>query len=256
MKISLKIENSVEQAASRYFEKAKKDRSRLEGAREALEASRKKVSKLRAPEDKPAAAAARKPDWYEKFRWFYTSDGLLVIGGRDATTNEIIMKKYTEKDDIVFHTDMAGSPFFVIKADSKKVGKQSMHEAACATASYSRAWKSGLATTEVFYVKPEQVTKQPLPGEFLPRGAFMIRGKTNYIDNELRLAIGFDGIRSIGGPVDAIRAQCKEYAVIEQGTRKASDIAKEIKKRLGGELDEIIRFLPSGGSKVAAWKKG
>ena len=28
-------------------------------------------------------------EWYEKFRWFYSSEGFLCIGGRDSTTNDI-----------------------------------------------------------------------------------------------------------------------------------------------------------------------
>ena len=53
--------------------------------------------------------------WYEKFRWFESSDGFLVIGGRDATSNEIVVKKHVEPNDVVFHADVQGAPFFVIK---------------------------------------------------------------------------------------------------------------------------------------------
>jgi len=46
-------------------------------------------------------------EWYEKFRWFISSDDFLILGGRDATSNEIVIKKHTEKNDLVFHR-----PFF------------------------------------------------------------------------------------------------------------------------------------------------
>ena len=62
----------------------------------------------------------RKKEWFEKFRWFFTSDNMLVIAGRDATTNEIVVKKHTDKHDLIFHTEMAGSPFGVFKTEGKK----------------------------------------------------------------------------------------------------------------------------------------
>ena len=39
----------------------------------------------------------RKQEWYEKFHWFFSSEDFLCIGGKDATSNEIIIKKHTEK---------------------------------------------------------------------------------------------------------------------------------------------------------------
>ena len=32
--------------------------------------------------------------WYHRFRWFVTSDGVVVLGGRDASQNEELVKKY------------------------------------------------------------------------------------------------------------------------------------------------------------------
>jgi len=244
-KIILSLEKSVEQNAAVYFDAAKKKKKKLEGAIEALGISEKKLSKIKIPKE-VVIVADRKKSWYEKFRWFYSSEGFLVIGGRDATSNEILIKKHTDPDDIVLHTDMAGSPFFVIKADGKKIGKPSIRETADATASYSRGWKKGLAEQNVFYVKPSQVTKQAKSGESLQKGAFMIYGKTNYIDNSMQIAIGIQDGVVIGGPVDSIKNQTKEFVCIVQGSTKPSDIAKKIKKKIGGSLDDIIRFLPPG----------
>ena len=62
---------------------------------------------------------------------------------------------------------MAGSPFFVIKTKGVKVEEATLNETAQATASYSRAWKAGIAAAEVFFVNPEQVSKKAKPGEFI-----------------------------------------------------------------------------------------
>ena len=265
MKVTLNIKKSVDQNAQVYFEKAKKARKKLEGAREAvakfhvkLEAEKtaheQKMTGMKEKHAEAASKVAIKKEWYEKFRWFYSSEGFLVIGGRDATTNEIVIKKHTDKEDIVFHTDMAGSPFFVIKKNSapeSEIGQDTLQETADATLCFSKAWKLGLMTSAVFWVKPEQVTKEANPGEYLPKGAFMIRGKTNYITPLPNCAIGKlpDG-RIMAGPTEAVRKNCKELLRLIQKDAKTSETAKKIKKKLGGELDDIIKSLPPGNTAV------
>ncbi len=255
VRLVLQLEKSIEENSARYFEKAKRDKKRLEGAIEALSESKKKLAHAIKKHDLASSAKKvslpQKKEWFEKFRWFISSEGFLVIGGRDATSNEIVIKKHTDKDDLVFHTDMAGSPFFVIKTEGKKPGNETLTETADATASYSRAWKSGLTTTNVFHVRPEQVSKKARSGEFMAKGAFMIYGKTNYINNRMRLAIGIKDNKVIGGPVGAIKKQTKSYVEIIQGSHKPSDIAKRIRRLIGGGLDDIIRFLPAGGAEIA-----
>ena len=252
-KVILHLAKGIEQNASVYYDKAKKIKKKIEGAKAALEENLKKLAKLEKKQAKDgskvqAEKVKRKKEWYEKFRWFYSSEGFLVIGGRDATTNEIIIKKHTDKDDVVFHTDMAGSPFFVVKTESKDVGDDTLEETAQATASYSRAWKLGLATSDVFHVKPEQVSKEAKAGEFMAKGSFMIMGKTTYIHPTLEIAVGVKDNIVIGGPVNAVKSQTDKYVIIKQGSLKPSDIAKKIKKRFDiGDIDDIIRMLPAGG---------
>src|SRR3989338_1378632 len=127
-KLTLDLTKSVEENASDYFEKAKKIKKKIKGAEDALKQHIRKLNELEAKQEKSDAEEAkksevqqRKKEWYEKFRWFLSSDGFLVVGGRDATSNEVVVKKHMEKGDLVFHTDMAGSPFFIIKAEGKDV---------------------------------------------------------------------------------------------------------------------------------------
>jgi len=257
-RLVLDLKKSIEENASDYFEKAKKMKKKIKGAEEALQDSIKKQDleakkeKL-ALEEKENKVVERKKEWYEKFRWFKSSDGFLVIGGRDATSNEIVIKKYTDADDLVLHTDMAGSPFFVIKSESKKIPTSTIKEAADATCTFSRVWKLGLQTTEVLYVKPEQVSKKTKAGEYMGKGAFMIYGKTNYIDNKVNLAVGITKNKAImSGPTEAIKKNCEKYLVLKQGTEKVSSFAKKINYKLGKglSLDEIIRALPAGNFKL------
>ncbi len=258
MRISLDLNKSIESNASDYYEKAKKAKRKLEGAKAALERTIAQMSLLK---DKKEAlvkkefveenAPARKKQWFEKFRWFITSTGFLVVGGRDSTSNELVIKKHAEPNDIVMHTDMAGSPFFVIKTEGRVPDEATLKEVADAACSFSRAWKLNLSRQDVFYVKPEQVTKTANPGEYLQKGAFIIRGKTQYIDNKINCAVGMtkEGL-IMSGPKEAVEKHCEKFVVLKQGSDKASDIAKKIKHKIGGELDEIIRAMPSGGVEV------
>ena len=257
-RLVLDLTKSIDANAAVYFEKAKKIKKKIEGAEAALNENLKKLKDLEAKKEKEEVKSLlqeklkeRKQEWYEKFRWFVSSEGFLVIGGRDATSNEIVIKKHTEQNDLVFHTDLAGSPFFVVKSEGKQIGEKTKEETADATCTFSKVWKLGLQTTSVFYVNPEQVSKKTKAGEYMGKGAFMIYGKTNYIDNKINLAVGMTKQQQImAGPLDAIKANCEKYIVLEQGNEKTSKIAKHIQHHIGGTIDEIIRSLPSGEFKI------
>ena len=252
MRIKIDINKSIEKNSAYYFEKSKKAKKKLEGAEQALGKSLKKLEKLKKekPEKEKKQIKKTKKEWYEKFRWFISSEGFLCIGGRDATTNEIIIKKYTEEKDLVFHTDIAGSPFFVVKTEGKKPGRKTLDEAAQAAASFSRAWKLGLGNADVFYVNPGQVSKKAKAGEYLQKGAFMIYGKKDYIKSSISMAVGIKKEKIIAGPEDAVRKNSEKFVVIEQGDEKTSSVAKKIQKKIGGMLDDIIRALPAGGCSI------
>lgn len=252
--ITLYLGKSLEENAGIYYDKAKKIKKKIEGAKIALEQSMKKLAALEKQalkEEKHEKVARKEKRWFEKFRWFVSSEGFLAIGGRDATSNEIIVKKHAEKNDLVFHTDITGSPFFVVKAENKKIGDKTKQEAADATATYSRAWRNNLQSTPVFFAAPEQLTKTAKAGEYVPHGGFVTTGKLNYIENKVNLAVGITKDSAImAGPVDAIRQNCEKFVEVKQGREKTSQVAKKIQKKIGGELDDIVRALPAGGCEI------
>ena len=241
-KLALDLTKSIDENAAVYFERAKKIKRKIEGAEKALNENLKKLQELEVKREKIFLEKSkqekfreRKHEWYEKFRWFISSEGFLIIGGRDATSNEIVVKKHTEQNDLVFHTDMAGSPFFVVKSDGKQVGEKTKEEAADATCTFSRVWKIGLQTSSVFFVNPEQVSKKTKSGEYMGKGAFMIYGKTNYISNKINLAVGITKEQQImSGPLDAVKANCEKYVILVQGSEKASAVAKYIRHNITG----------------------
>ncbi len=245
MDISVNVLKTVEQNAENYFEKAKKFKKKIPGIKKTIEQYQKKLHELEAIEVKEVQKVKRKKEWFEKFRWFVSTDGFLVIGGRDATTNEIVIKKHTDPQDIVFHTELAGSPFVVIKNTAKtEVPESTITQAATFCASFSKSWKSGRTSAEVFYVNPNQVTKESQAGEFVPKGAFMIYGKRTFINAPMNLAVGIYEDKVMTGPVMSVQKHCTPHVEIIQGADKMSDVAKKIHRIIKGDVDEIVRNLP------------
>ncbi len=189
-----------------------------------------------------------------------------MVIGKDATTNEILIKKYLEKEDIVLHAEIIGSPFGVIKGEGKKISREAIEEAAEFVACYSKAWQMGLGSIAVYWVLPDQVSKKPPSGTYLPKGSFMIYGNKNYLKHiPLKLAIGIKidenekGAEVIALPIRAAKKHCAYFVGIVPGSLSSSDLAKKIKRKFVKivnpkhkeiiekiDLEEIRRLIPFG----------
>ena len=267
--IEIDKEISAIKLSSLCFDHAKKLERKVESIEIAslklksdLDKIRNKVNKQE--ESKSSIKIKEEALWFEKFRWFISLEGDLVIGGRDSQSNVDIIKKYAKQNDLVFHSEIIGSPFFIIK---EGVSDTTITETATATASFSRAWKSQ-SSVDVYYVKYEQVKKGAPSGMSMPKGSFMIEGKKTILKKvKLELAIGavmHNGKYTImSGPTDAVMRRSLGYVTIQPGKRKASDIAKLIKNKLilkldndiseiykGKSIDEYLRVLPPGGAEI------
>ncbi len=232
---SLNIEKSLAENINAIYSRSKMLRQKMSRAKDAL-MDTEKILLEKKEEPLPikirAKAMPDKKEWYQKFRWFRSSGGFLVVGGRDATSNEVLIKKHTEKNDLVFHTEVAGSPFVVIKACGKKVDKKTIDETAQFTASYSRAWKQGVGALDVFYTTPDNVTKKTPSGEYMGHGSFMVYGKKSWVKAELRMAVGFYESRFLCGPVASVASKTSKYVLFGPGTTPAAEIAKKIKAEI------------------------
>ncbi len=267
MKVTLDTRKSIYENISDYFAKAKKAKAKIPGIERILLSSRAKLEKQQKEQALPNLTHAshdevdvvsspgesvQKDEWFHKFRWFFTSSNHLAVGGRDADSNEIIIKKHTDATDVVFHTELPGSPFFVLKVPKNQNAPLDVYEeVAQLTAVYSRAWKEGYASATVFYVKPEQVSKHANSGEFIGKGSFMIRGEKTFLHPKVELCIGVESGRVIVGTLRSIRTKTKDFVRIVPGRAKPSEIAKEVRKRFGVHPDEVIKMLPSGGSRIS-----
>jgi predicted ribosome quality control (RQC) complex YloA/Tae2 family protein len=277
----VQLQKNLARQSSMLFERAKE----MERGNASIEEARAKllaqIEKLRgqagAIHKKIVVQKQSSKEWYERYRWFVTSDGLLAIGGRDASSNSALVRKHMTEDDIVFHAEVHGSPFFIVKnaAAPAREGKieQSLAQVAQATVAFSRAWKDGLSSADAYWVFPEQIKKGAPTGQFLPKGSFVIEGKRSYVKGvEVRLALGITLVNEqhalVCGPEEALKKNALLYAVLQQGGNDPMTAAKKAKAALVGaadealaetlkqaSLDDFVRALPTGQSRVSFVKK-
>ncbi|MCJ7637648.1 MAG: NFACT RNA binding domain-containing protein, partial [Nitrososphaeraceae archaeon] len=214
----------------------------------------------------------REKAWYERYHWFFTSDELLAIGGRDSSSNSAIIRKYMKENDLVFHADIQGSPFFLLKDAAISVKsniEKSTFETAQSVVCFSRAWKEGYSVLDAYWIFPNQIGKQAPTGMSLPKGSFMIEGKKNYIrDIKLTLSVGITKIREslvvFSGPTETVKNHSILYVTITNLNEEMNQTVKKIKSVLVSKakdemkeiiktisLDEIIRAIPGGANIIS-----
>ena len=258
--INLNLRKTLYENAADYYERGKKAKWKADRALLAVQESRERLSKIqkRLLEDetlktiKPievleelAKRKVKKKEWFEKFRWFISSDDTLVVAGRDATSNEVLVKKHVDQQDPVFHADVSGSPFVVVKTEGKMPSEQTLQEAGEFAAAFSRAWREGVGSADVYWVQRNQLSKAGPSGEYVTRGAFAVTGKRNWIRNVvLRLAVGVlenNELEFIGGPIESVKAKTKNYVTLMPGNWSGKELLKRILNSLALKLPKEQR---------------
>jgi len=261
--VNLDFRKTVAENAEKAYDNNKKLRSKLTGAQESIKKTKielktMKKKEIDEKEKEKQTVATGKTFWFERFRWFISSEGNIVVAGKDAKGNDLVVKKYLKEGYRYAHADVHGAPSCIISSsdiDDKNIPitEKTLEEACIFAASYSKAWKQ-FAESQAYWVLPEQVSKTPQSGEFLPKGAFVIRGKRNYYRCKLELAVGKitidDVVKIMGGPVDAVKKRSGEYIVLVPGNMKKSVISHKLSKAFNASTDQIDRALPPSGVTV------
>ncbi|MDW8062580.1 MAG: NFACT family protein [Candidatus Caldarchaeum sp.] len=179
------------------------------------------------------------------FREFVTSGGYRLLMGKDARTNEALLKKHLDKDDLVLHAEITGSPATVIKNGSS-APTSDVEEAAQATACYSRAWREKFGNVSVYAVKADQISFSPPSGQFLPKGSFMVYGRKTYFVSELRLAVVYaEDVPQVVPYLTALR-KGQRFIEIRPGDTAADVASRVILEKLNVEVSpENLQLLSS-----------
>ncbi len=260
MKMIIEIDpkKDVNGNAAYYFQLSKKYKKKLEGSEKAIKLLEEKLKeleiKLKEKKEKfdikkeeliEKKERKKKEKWYHKFRWFITTNNFLVVGGKDASTNETLIKRHLNNKDIVLHCELRGSPFVII-INGQDAQEQDLQEAADFAVTFSRAWKEGIYSYDVAIIKPEQLSKTPRSGEYITKGAFIIKGKTEHLKGKLNLAIGLYDSFIMSGPLEAVKKHCKKYIELSPGNVKKTDMAKKLAKIFKVDVEQLLRSLPAG----------
>ncbi len=249
-KITMNYASSIGTNLSNIFNTSKDYKNKIEGAEKAIEETKKLIKK----EEERKQIKKRPRYWFETYHWFISSEGNLVLSGRDAKTNEKLVKKHMDDKDIYVHADLYGAPSTVIKYDNISITENTVNEACQFALSMSRAWPAGISSGTAYWVYPSQVSKTPESGEFISKGSWIIRGKRNYILNlplELKISVikykDYD-LPMISPSITGVNSE--KWVKIRSGNEKRGVAAAKIAKILDMDKTEIDPILPPGGSVV------
>ncbi len=267
--VPLRVDASLTANAQSLYDLAKRAQAKLAGARTAAAETEARLTTSRPP---PAAATAstsgpsspserrrRAPQWFERYRWFLSSEGILVIGGRDAATNDLVVRRYLKPKDLYVHAEIHGAPSVIVKhppeAD-RPIGEATMREAAAWGVCFSKAWRAGLASADAFWVTADQVSKAGASGEFVARGAWVIHGtKHLFRDLPTELAVGTIDVQGeekwMVAPPSAWREPARVRVVLtpaDERDRPARET--ELARELGVSRSLLQSILPAGGIAV------
>ncbi len=250
--IELDFRKSVEENAESFYETKKKASDKIEKIKEKKKEIIEKEKSIRRKNKKDFVdddSERRKPDekisvkeeegWYKKYRWFRTSEGFLVVAGKNAEQNEDLVKNKAEDKDVVLHAEIEGSPFTIIKTEDRDVTPLAIREASEFCASFSKAWSRGLGNVDVYWVRPSQVSKDAPSGEYIGKGSFMIKGGKNYLrKTALKVSLGVkldrDGneIRVFNGSTQSVRNTADYFISLNPGDTEKDELAAQVIRKL------------------------
>ncbi|KAJ5374269.1 Protein of unknown function DUF3441 [Penicillium concentricum] len=187
--------------ASQYYDQKKqaseKEQRTAQSSTKALKSHEKKVTidlKKGLKKEKQVLRQARTPFWFEKFIFFISSEGYLVIGARDAMQSELLYRRYLSKGDIFVHADLEGATPIVVKnrpgsADAP-ISPSTLSQAGNLCVATSIAWDSK-AVMSAWWAHAHQVSKIAENGSgIMPTGVFQIKGEKKFLAPS-QLVLGF-----------------------------------------------------------------
>ena len=108
---------------------------------------------------------------YMSYRWFFTSEGKLVVGGKSDEQNENVLRYFKRPGYTIMHTTKPGSPFMIIQSDDPS--KNDLDECAVFCACFSKEWKTGKKSIDIDVFKGGDVFKN----KGMKTGTFGVKNK-------------------------------------------------------------------------------
>lgn len=161
----------------------------LKSAQQKIDADLKKSLK----QEKATLRPTRQPLWFEKFIYFVSSDGYLVVGGKDAAQNELLAKRRMKKGDVYVHADLPGAVPLIVKnkahTPDAPIPPTTLSQAGNMCIATSSAWDSK-AVMSAWWAPAEKITKTAPTGDYLPAGKVSVIGDRLFLP-PAQLLLGF-----------------------------------------------------------------
>ena len=226
--------------ARQYYDQKKsaafKEQKTLQSSKKALKNTAKKINadlKKGLKQEKEVMRPQRKAYWFEKFIYFISSDGYLVLGSKDIQQAEILYKRYLKHGDIYVHADLEGAASIIIKNKPGKTNDplppSTLSQAGALALATSSAWDSK-AIMSAWWVHAEQVSKTASNGEYLQGGNFDITMPKVFLA-PAQLLLGFGLMFKIS---DASKARHLKHRVPENAHEPVKEkvtVVEKIKDR-------------------------
>lgn len=216
----------------------------LQNAEKALQSAEKKIlrdlqharAKNQNTQQGGGMRSIRKTFWFEKFNWFVSSDGYLVLGGRDDLQNNLLFRRYFKRNDLLVHCDQQGASLVVIKNHYKTMEfpPSTLSQAGAFTvASSSSAWDKNNLSASAWSARFEQVDKISPQGEPIDVSHLYVKGEKSIIrPSNMDMGFGFMFVLdddSYKKRLDELPAQLKDV-INNSGPIETEDNEDEEKK--------------------------
>lgn len=186
--------------ARQYYDQkrtaATKEQKTMQASEKALKSTERKIAadlKKGLKEEKEVLRPVRKQFWFEKFFYFISSEGYLVLAGKDMQQNEILYKRYLSKGDVYVHADLNGAASVIVKNKpglrDSEIPLYTLAQAGNFCVATSSAWDSK-AVMAAWWVNADQVSKTASTGDYLDPGLFAVKGQKNFLP-PAQLLLGF-----------------------------------------------------------------
>ena len=179
---------------------------------------------------------------YKNYRWFFTSNNVLVVGGKSDSQNESVIRNFLRPEYVIMHTALPGSSFMIIQSHNPT--KKDLEETAIICACFSHQWKLGEKKIEVDIFKGQDIYKT----KSMKIGTFGIKAKKKVMKVKPELVLVIQK-----GKLRVVPKTTKEKILVEikQGKLTKEEAADKISKKIKNKFhfpvtrQEIMQAIPS-----------
>ena len=178
--VTIDLSLSAYANASQYFtvkksgaEKQKKMEKNLEKAMKNIEEKVNQQLKKKMKETHKVLKEIRTPYFFEKYNWFISSEGFLVLHGKSGVESDQIYSRYIDDKD-VYLSNSFDTQVWIKNPDGTEIPPNTLMQAGIFCMSASSAWSKKVSSS-AWWCHANNVTKFDQQNGVLPAGTYRIK---------------------------------------------------------------------------------